>query len=139
MFSVRIGVLLIIGLAICDLHSIIWKLWPQTEFIEYDIFWSKNFHLKMNVLWYLYEFSNMINKMIWCYVLAIIGLRISAKIFWIGVTFLGYQITQFFFYLWDRNTSFGSNVVVYCFIGIAIVQIFIPEKHLGKIISIDKL
>lgn len=90
----------------------------------------------MNVLWYMYEISNMLNKIIWCYVLAAIGAKISIKLFWIGVTFILYQITQFFFYLWDRNTSFGSNIVVYCCIGIAILEIFIPEKRLAKIVNI---
>lgn len=136
-FAVRIAILLIVGLFICDLHSLIWKLWPQTEFIQYDLFLSPKFHLKMNVLWYIYELANMLNKIIWCYVLASIGGKISIKLFWVGVTFLLYQITQFFFYLWDRNTSFASNVVVYCFIGIAFLEIFIPEKRLGKIVNME--
>jgi len=136
-FSRRIAILLIVGIAICDLHSIIWKLWPQTEFIEYDLFLSKKFHLKMNVLWYMYEISNMLNKIIWCYVLTVVGAKVSSKLFFIGLTFLLYQVTQFFFYLWDRNTSFWSNIIVYCFIGIAIVEIFIPDKKMAKVIRIE--
>lgn len=137
-FSVRIAVILVASLVIGDLHSVIWKIWPQTEFITYDLFWSKNFHLKLNVLWYIYELGNLLNKMIWSYVVASVGLRISAKIFWIGIIFLGYWFTQFFFYMWDRNTSFVSNVVVYCFILAEIAMIFIPEKRLAKIISMEK-
>ena len=136
-FIIKIGILLVAGLFICDLHSIILRAFPETANIQYDLFLSKSFHLKLPVIWYIYELTNLLNKIIWCYVITEIGLRVSKKLFWIGITFLLYQITQFFFYIWDRNTSFFSNIIVYCCIGILIVEILMPSKPTGIIKSME--
>lgn len=136
-FIIKIAILLVIGLCISDIHSVILRLWPNTEYIKYDLFLSKSFHLQLPVIWYIYELANLLNKIIWCYVIAEIGLRFSKKLFWIGATFFLYQITQFFFYLWDRNTSFFSNIIVYCCIVILIVEILMPTKKTGIIKSME--
>jgi len=129
--------LLVVGFIICNIHSFIWKFWPQTEFIQYDLWLSSKYHLKINVIWYVYEIANILNKIIWCYVLTAIGNKISIKLFWVGITLLGFQFTQFFFYIWNRNTSHLNNIIVYCFMWIAFLEIFIPEKRLGKIVNME--
>lgn len=133
----KVATLLVIGFILCDIHSVILSTYPQTEFIKHDLFLSKSFHLKLPVIWYIYELTNMLNKIIWCYVIAEVGLKISRRLFWIGITFLLYQISQFFFYLWDRNTSFFSNIIVYCCTAILIVEILMPGKKTGIIKSME--
>lgn len=137
-FVIKIAFLLVTGLCICDIHSIILRAFPITANIQYDLFLSKSFHLKLPVIWYIYELANMLNKIIWCYVIAEIGLKISRKLFWIGVTFLLYQITQFFFYVWDRNTSFFSNIIVYCCVIVLVIEILMPNKKTAIIKSMER-
>jgi hypothetical protein len=139
-FVKRKSILLVTGICICDVHSVIKFFWPQTQDINYNLFLSPKYHDSQNVLWYMFELGNILNKIIWCYILASCGLLIASfgfpvarKLFWIGLIFFGYQITQFCFYIWNRNTSFHSNIMVYCAILAGVVEIVWPDKKNGII------
>lgn len=132
---VFLSCLLLFGLLLSEVQTIVYFLYPQSATIEYDLFLSKTYHLKMSSLWYIYELSNILNKIIWAYVFCRITEKISWMLFKIAIVFLVYEFTQFFFYIWDRNTSFISNLCVYFAMGFIILEILIPEKKRAKVRS----
>lgn len=115
-------ILLLVGLALTEVHGLIYFFWPQTSQIEYDLFLDKSYHNKITVLWYVYEMANILNRIIWALVLAKISTHVSFKMFKVGVVFVGYYICQFIFYVVNRNTSYLANYCLYfcmaCIIGI---------------------
>lgn len=128
---------MVISLALCDIHSVIKLFYPKTATITYDLFISGSYHHPQTVLWYMFELANLLNKIIWCYILAAFGKKIHPKLFWMGIILLCYEITQFFFYIWNRNSSFMSNAMVYCAVGVAIIEIFWPTKRTGIVKSME--
>jgi hypothetical protein len=132
---VFLSCLLLFGLFLSEVQTIVYFLYPASATIEYDLFLSKTYHLKMSALWYIYELSNILNKIIWAYVFCRIAERVSWMLFKIAIVFLVYEFTQFFFYLWDRNTSFISNLCVYFAMAFIILEILIPEKKRAKVRS----
>jgi hypothetical protein len=127
--------ILLIGLSLSEAQRVVYFIYPQSATIEYDLFLSKNYHLKMSALWYIFEISNILNRIIWAYVLCRVVEKVSFTLFKIAIVFLVYQFTQFFFYIWDRNTSFISNLCVYFAMGFIILEILIPEKKRAKVRS----
>ena len=87
----------------------------------------------MSVLWYIYEIANIVNRILWCFAFSVVALKFSIKLYWIGVTFLLYEFSQFFFYIWNRNTSFTSNIFVYVTMLVVAVEILLPAKKVVKI------
>jgi len=132
-----IGLLLFTGLALCEISSILYRFRPETANIYYDLFLSPSYHFKITVLWYIYELANILNRIIWCYCFAFVALKYSRNLYWVGITFVFYQFTQFFFYIWNRNSSFVSNFFVYVCMLFVILEIVIPSRNSARIKSIE--
>ena len=128
---------MIAGLLLTETSAILYRMYPETANIEYDLFLSKKFHFKISVLWYIYELTNIINRVIWAYVFTLVSLKYSRNLYWVGVTFMLYECSQFFFYIWNRNTSLISNILVYVCMGFIVLEILIPSKILAKVRRMD--
>jgi hypothetical protein len=136
-FIIKIVSLCVIGLFLSELHTLIYYIKPETANIELDLWMDKSYHQKLSVLWYVYELNNRLSMIIWFYAFAKCCQIFSNKLFNIILVFVLYFITQFAFWIWDRNTIFFSNFIVYAYMAIAIMYLFIPSKKGGKLINIE--
>lgn len=127
----RIITLFLLGFVVTEIHGFIYFMWPETYNITYDLFWSKDYNEKLSVLWYVHELSGILNKIIWAYAVAKMGTLVSTKLFYIGIVFFCFYVVGFFFYMWDRNTSFLRNYLIYTVMANLIITICIPEKKQG--------
>lgn len=130
-------ILLLIGLAFCEAHSFVLWLYPKTFYLEYNLYLDKSYKMKINVLWYLYELANILNRAIWCYVLYDVSKRVSKKFSRVAAIFMFYQSTQILFYIWNRNTSFLNNYFVYSCMVLCIIALFLPGKRQSKVFKIE--
>ena len=125
------------GILLSELPVIIHRLYPQTAEIEYNLFLDKGCAQKITVLWYLYELSALVNRMIWAYAFCKVALLISERLFKVGMTFVFYYASQFVLYVWNRNSSGFSNLcVIICISFVLYFLILWPDKKKGKIIDI---
>lgn len=136
-FTIKITALLLIGIALTETHMVILFFYPKTAELTYSLWLNKDYKEEITVLWYIYEVCNIIKNIIWCYAFAQVAYLVSYRLFKVLLVFFFYYLTQLAFYIWDRNTVFFSNVIVYIYIVLAIVFFFIPEKKGGKLINIE--
>ncbi len=134
--EVQVVALLLTGLFICEIHTIVYKFFPETANVEYNLWFDRSYLIKINPLWYIYEIMGVLKNVIWCYALSKIAILVSARIHKVLLVFCIYYLTQFAFYLWNRNTAFFSNIIVYFYMVIALAFLFIPEKK-AKIIHLN--
>lgn len=135
--STRLILLLFIGILLCEFHGAIFLFWPETANIKYNLWLDKSYKENITVLWYTYELGNILDRVIWAYVLCKIAEVISYKLFKVCIVFFVYYITQFAFYVWNRGTSYFANYMVYLYMACIIIILLIPDKKTGKFISID--
>lgn len=85
----------------------------------------------------MFEMENILVWVIWFFAFAKVARLVSYKLFYILLVYVGYFITQFAFYIWNRNTSLFSNFIVYLYMAVSIIMLFLPTKKGGKIINIE--
>lgn len=136
-FTIKITALFCIGLGFTEIHMVIYYLYPKTAEIEYSLWLDKSFHQPITVLWYIYELTSILKNLIWVYATAKICYLFSYKLFNVMIVFFFYYVTQFAFYVWNRNTVFFSNLIVYIYMALAILLLFLPSKKGGKIVNIE--
>lgn len=120
--------LLFLGMLLGELHQVVYFYYPETAVIEYALWLDKSYVEKITVLWYLFELSNIIDKVIWAFVLAKISMMVSRRLFKVCVVFIFYYLTQFGFYIWNRNTSAWANNIIYLYMVCIVIYIFIPDR-----------
>lgn len=136
--TITITIMFLSGIFLSELPVIIHKLYPQTAEIEYSLFLDNKVEQKITVLWYLYEISDLLNRMIWAYAFCKLASFISVKLFKVGMTFVFYYASQFVLYLWNRNSSGISNwCVIGCIIFVLYFLIFWPDREKGKLKSLE--
>lgn len=102
-----LSVLLIIGHILTELHSFIFKVYPQTYSLEYDLFLSPSYKMKINFLWYIkMVFDNLLILIVF-FVLAKIALSYSRGLFYVVVIYIFYHIADFLSFVWDYKSSHG--------------------------------
>lgn len=129
--------LLLIGIALTDVHMVVLFFYPNTAELTYSLWLDKNYKEQITVLWYIYEVCNILKNIIWCYAFAQVAYLISYRLFKVLLVFFFYYFTQLGFYVWDRNTVFFSNVIVYLYMTLAIIFFFLPQRKGGKLINIE--
>lgn len=129
--------LFFIGLLLSELPVIIYKMYPQTSQIEYNLFLSNEYEEKITVLWYIYELAAILNRFIWVYAFCKVSILVSDKLFKIGVVFLCYHVSQFILYLWDRNSTAISNYIIFVCAGAIVWFLIRPTKNKSRYKSIE--
>lgn len=135
-FTARVTVALLFGLLLCETQSIVRILYPETEVQEYSLWLSNNYKEKITLLWYMYEMAGILNRAIWIFCFAMTAKMVSYRLFKILFLFFCYEMTQFLFYIYNRNSSFFSNIILYIYMGLAIIFLLTPDKKQGKIIEL---
>lgn len=126
-------ILLLIGKLIPELHGLIYYLYPETSTIEYDLFWSKNYHEKISVLWYIFELTHIMKDIIWDFAFFKIAQLISTRLSKGLIVFFFADVIQAFLYAWDRNTTYFNNYILYIYVICILIIIFLPNKKNGKV------
>jgi hypothetical protein len=134
---IEIAVLLFISVALTELHMIVFFFYPQTATETHSIWIDKNYNENITLLWYIYDLCSILKNIVWSYAFAKLARLVSFRLFKVLVVFFFYFLTQFAFYVWNRNTVFFSNIIVYFYMALAIVFFFIPNKKGGKLINIE--
>lgn len=134
---IQVVILLFLGLGLSEISSLIYWLYPQTAIIQYDLFLDRGYKQKLTVLWYIYELTNILDRILWAYCFCRISELASRKLFFVCMIFFWYRISQFLFYVWNRNTSFMANYVLYTSMALIIVELLWTNKKTGKIKSIE--
>lgn len=127
------GILLFTGLVISEIPTLLRICWPETSEIKYNLFLQKSYAERITVQWYIYELGHIFNRIIWIFVFCQLAKTVSRKLFYIGVTFFAYQMCNFCFYLWDRNTSAVNNLVLYFIMAFVLLEIMLPPFQKGKV------
>ena len=87
---------------------------------------------KINAQWYIYEMSMILCKMIWTFIIARLAAMMGERAFKVAACFSFYYLIQFVFYIYNRNTSFTNNLLVYLAL---LISIIIITRHHSKIIK----
>lgn len=125
-------ILLFISLMVGEVHGVVYYFYPETANIEYELWLDKKYNEKITVLFYIYELCHILERLIWAYVLCKVGAYyMSGILFSSGVVFFCYYVTQFALYVWNRNTSYFANYLIYLCMACIIIILLIPEKKQG--------
>lgn len=135
--EIVIVIVLLLGLALTELHVFVYHYWKATAKLEWHGWIDKNYKEKVTVLYFLYEIEPIFKNIIWTTIMAIGANIISPPIRNVLIVFILYYFTQLAFYLYNRNTSEFANFIVYIYSGIAIVAFCIPNKKGAKLINIQ--
>lgn len=145
--SAKIGIALFIGLLSNEIGVLIEYLVPNADNIYADhAFIDRSYHVPfdptkqkggLTLPYYFYEQS------LYWYHIIIFGSwyfsirQVNKKLSYIILTFLSFHLVQEYFYLYDRNTSFLCNWICYTIMIFVVLEWFIPEKRLGKIVNME--
>jgi hypothetical protein len=105
--------------------------------IKERLMWGDRCSDTVSIYCYMWEIENIVALIIWFFAFARVANLVSHKLFRIILVFCAYFATQLFFYVWDRNTVFFSNIIVYIYMTIAIIISFFPTKQGGKLINLE--
>lgn len=137
-FPIKIVILFFLGIFLCELHSIIYEFWPETVNIYYDhLFIRKSYKQPLTVLYYTYEAAPYLDRFIWACMLYLVVRKRSYKISQISIVIAIFYAFQFYFYLYDRNTSLIRNISTYFCVSWIVSLLILPEKKKGNVINID--
>ncbi len=133
--------LLSLGVSICDFHSIV-GFFYNDFMIEKRLMWGDRIDLQKydgvsTIYNYMWEIENIVALIVWFFAFARVANLVSHKLFRVILVFCAYFATQLFFYVWDRNTVFFSNIIVYIYMTIAIGISLFPTKKGGKLINLE--
>lgn len=106
-------ILFFLGLILTDIWVPISMIWPSTKIGGHDLWLSAWYHEKVTIAWYIYELAYHFNWLIWTFVFAIFMNDYNERLFQIATVFFGYRYIEFMFYIWNRNSNFFSNCIVY--------------------------
>lgn len=134
---IRLILLLFFGKLVCQLHLLVYMFWPETASIKYNLYLSKESTQNITVLYYLYELTGILKDVILNYVLYQAASYFSWKLSKAMVVFFACEVVQFLFYIWNRNTSFWSDNIVYIFMAFILIIIFLPDKPTAKYIQMQ--
>lgn len=133
---IRIGVLIVVAMLLPDVWVIAQWGWPSLQDTSLSMWLDPTYKVHVNALWYIWGAGTGISRILVSYVLVIFGRQISPKALSITRVLFWFYVTQYAFWLWNKNTSILANFVVYIYLVPAVIYIVIPDKK-TKIININ--
>lgn len=106
-----------VSIALCDLHLFVGWLWPETYEVRYRLWLSSSYKEDLSVVWYLYELELCFAHMAWSFIICMLVPVEYRRVTWV---FFLYFISQFLFYIWNRNTAVVSNMALYWAMGLSL-------------------
>ncbi len=140
-FVSNIVLLLSLGVSICDFHSVVGHFYPILMNKERLMWGDRIDILKYDgvatLYCYMWEVENIVALIIWFFAFSRVANLVSHTLSRVINVFCAYFATQLFFYVWDRNTVFFSNIIVYIYMTIAIIISMFPTKKGGRLINLE--
>ncbi len=134
---IQIGIIWVISVLIVDIWVVFQKFIPGIGETTYNLWWDKDYNEPLNALWYIAGVGAYLSKVMFVCGASKLASLYSFKLYKVSIVFVGYYITQFGFWLYNKNTSIWANFLVYLCVGCTIVYLLIPEKKEGKYRRID--
>lgn len=134
---VKIGIIWIVSALVVDIWVIFQKARPSISKATYNLWWDKDYNEPLNALWYIAGIGAYLSKIMFVLGTSKLASLYSFKLYKVSLVFVAYYITQFAFWLWNKNTSIWANFLVYLCVIIAFIYLLIPEKKEGKYRRID--
>lgn len=136
-FIIKISTALLVSILLCDTHIFIYYKFRETADIGCDLFLDPTYHYEQTILYYIHDLMLMFKDIVWAFCFAKVADLVSHKLYRVLIVMFSFHLTQFVFYVWNRNTTFISNIIVYIYIVVAIVCLFLPDKKGGKLINLE--
>lgn len=135
---IRTTILLIVGNIIGEIPFFVSIIYPETTEIFYtDIWVDKSYDEKITVISFMSGIKDVLVWVIWFFAVARFVVLFSYQMYYIFLVWVIYFITQLAFFVWNRNSSIYSNLIVYLYMGLSIAMLLFPSKKGGKIINIE--
>lgn len=132
------GVLLIIGHILMEAHSVLYAFYPKSATINLDLFWSRSFKMKINILWYIKMIGDDLSTIITFYVLTNIAYRFSSALFFVSSVFFLYHIIDLFLFCWNYKRTASVYWVLLAASILSVVFIITKKKFYStSVISIE--
>lgn len=125
----------LLGLILHEVSNLIYYIDPRTENIyPKHLYLSKSYEQpKISVLYFFYELvpyiDNLIKSVVLYSVAGFIAVKLRKVAFWFCVLY----VTQIYYYLYDRNTSFLANITLYTIIAVICIIVIYPAKRFPKL------
>ncbi|MES2428258.1 MAG: hypothetical protein V4560_14860 [Bacteroidota bacterium] len=133
----QIGIIWVISVLIVDTWVLFQKFIPGISETTYNLWWDKDYNEPLNALWYIAGVGAYLSKVLFVYGASKLASLHSLKLHKVSIVFVGYYVTQFAFWLYNKNTSVWANFLVHLFIVIVVPYLLIDEKKTAKYRRID--
>lgn len=135
--EIWIVISLIFFVSLTELHSFVYKLFPETYDIEVDYFLSPNFKLNLRLLWYLKMNTEDLLRLNLFVILIL--LAPSRRVLWVFSIYFVYFVIDFFLFLWN----FKETAEIYWFLlaatVLSILIIFVKTFTMATSVSRSEL
>jgi hypothetical protein len=134
-FIIKLILISFFGLALEEVSVLIYSFHPSTEAIyPKHMYLSKSYEQpKVTVLYFFYELSIFLNKFIQSIVVfklaSVIDNKLRQVFFWIMLMYA----VKIYYYLYDRDTVFKANIILYGIILLICSVIVWPDKEFTKL------
>lgn len=128
----------LLGLSLHEVSNLIYYIDPRTvDIYPKNLYLSKSYvQPKISVLYFFYELvpyiDNLIKSVVLYSVAGFVSIKLRKTAFWFCVLY----ITQIYYYLYDRNTNFKANIILYAIIALICSIVVWPEREYMKMRSI---
>lgn len=110
-----LGFVLIGAHILTEVHGFIYDVFPKINEMNVDLFWSKDFKLKLNLHWYIKMLSDDLFVVICFYVMAKIAAQYSFKLFLICGIYMMYHVIDAFCFMYNyKQTTEIYYALVLC-------------------------
>lgn len=137
-FAYRIAIALFVGRLLCSLSTFVRLRWPWTENTTMVLWFDKDYTEAITIPWYIYELTNIFNKGVWIFCFAMAARLINEKLYMVLIIYFFAHCLTFIGYIYNRNSSYFSEIIMYIAIIFPMFGLFFPSKRKAKIISYDR-
>lgn len=135
-FEKVIVIFIIISVAITEYHTYVSYKWSFTSKLIVDQWMNKDHVEEIPFLYWLYEIEPIVKDLVKNILFAIVASFRFKRIKNVLIVFIAYDLTQLYFYFWNRNSSLFPNTIVYMYMALAVLVFFIPTKKGAKLVKI---
>jgi len=126
-----VGVVLIAGHILSEVHGFIWDIYPQIETIKMDLFWSRSFRMLLPVQWYIKTLFDDTLYILILYAFAKSVIERSVKLYMICIIFMLYHAADMICFMYNyKQDRLIYWALVWCSTASVLVLILPRESKL---------
>jgi hypothetical protein len=100
-----LGIILIVGHLLTEVHGIIYDIYPKINTINLDLFWKKNFHFDLSLHWWIKDLCDSMLLIIVFFVMAKIAYQYSYTLFLISVIYMIYHVIDLCLFMYNYKQT----------------------------------